>query len=175
MEAPTKFFVFDVESVGLHGEGFAVGYVVVDRERNELERGVFLCAPNTASGYPDGYQWVKDYVPRMTLTHEAPWMVRAAFWRRWIYWKEQKAALAADCAWPVEARFLIACVEDNMVAREWHGPYPLIDIGTVLFAKGFDPLGKYPRKTKELPEHNPLCDALQSARILLNALDGLAP
>lgn len=32
------YMVFDVESIGLHGEGFAVGYVVVDRNGERLDK-----------------------------------------------------------------------------------------------------------------------------------------
>lgn len=170
MALPTKFFVFDVESIGLHGEGFAVGFVVVDREGNELERGLFAASPHCASGLFEGHKWVKENIPDIDATHSTPWMVRAAFWRRWMYWKEQEAVLAADCSWPVEARFLIACVEDNLLEREWRGPYPLIDISSVLFAQGTDPLKEFDRLSEELPRHNPLKDAIQSARIFLNAL-----
>ncbi len=102
-------------------------------------------------------------------------MVRAAFWRRWICWKEQGAVLAADCAWPVEARFLMACVEDSLLEREWQGPYPLIDIGSVLLAKELDPVATFSRLPDEVPIHNPLKDAIQSARILLTALNGRQP
>ncbi len=175
MAFPNKFLVFDVESVGLHGEGFAVGFVVVDREGNELERGLFVTSPNVAYGLNEGHKWARENVPDMDATHTTTWMVRAAFWRRWMHWKDQGAVLAADCSWPVEARFLIACVEDNLREREWSGPYPLIDIGSVLLAKGIDPVQEFTRGAAELPKHNPLKDAIQSGRILISVLNGFQP
>ena len=39
---------FDVESVGLHGTGFAVGYVVLDKNGNEVESGCFCCPLTSA-------------------------------------------------------------------------------------------------------------------------------
>lgn len=41
--------VFDVESIGLHGEGFAVGYVVL-QDCREVECGMFACDPSKAAG-----------------------------------------------------------------------------------------------------------------------------
>jgi hypothetical protein len=50
------------------------------------------------------------------------------------------------------------------------GPYPLVDVASVRLAAGLDPLGAYDRTAGELPVHNPLADARQSARLLLEAL-----
>jgi hypothetical protein len=169
MKSPL-FFVFDVESVGLHGEGFAVGYVVIDREGNQHEQGAYSCPLNAAKGTPDGFEWCRANIPDQGETHPAPWMVRAAFWKRWMEWKTKGAVLVADCCWPVEARFLAQCVDDRPLEREWQGPYPLHDLASVLLARGLDPLAKRQRLPAEKPEHDPLCDAKQSARLLVEAL-----
>ncbi len=166
----SQFFVFDVESIGLHGEGFAVGFVVRDREGNTLDSGRFACSPSAARGSREGFDWVQANIPTIEPTHDAPWLVRAAFWRRWQAWKEKGAVLVADCAWPVEARFLAACVDDNPREREWQGPYPLHDLASAFLAIGIDPLAKHDRLPDELPEHDPLADARQSSRLLLQAL-----
>jgi hypothetical protein len=50
------------------------------------------------------------------------------------------------------------------------GPYPLYDISTLLLSRNEDPVGIFSRDETELPKHNPLCDARQSARILLEHL-----
>jgi hypothetical protein len=172
MKTPSThlYFVFDVESIGLHGEGFAVGYVVKDIEGNEHDCGKFSCLPSNAVGGEDSYKWVRDNIPEMKPTHDAPWLVRAAFWRAWLKWKEKGAVMAADCPWPVEARFLAACVDDSPGVREWQGPYPLIDVGSVILANGGDPKGKFDRLESERPEHDPLNDARQSARLLIENL-----
>jgi len=72
----------------------------------------------------------------------------------------------------VEARFLIQCIEDDHYAREWWGPYPLIDVASLRMAAGLDPLGTEERieLLGELPEHDPLADARQSARLLVDAI-----
>ena len=76
----------------------------------------------------------------------------------------------ADCAWPVEANFLSACVKLNHKEREWQGPYPLHDLASVLLALGADALAVTERLPDELPAHHPLMDARQSARQLVACL-----
>lgn len=169
------FMVFDVESIGLHGEGFAVGYVVIDRGGTVLEERTYACDPDTAAGLPKDRRWVDANVPRLAhpeASHptSTPTSVRAEFWYRWLYWKEIGAVLVADCCWPVEARFLAACVEDCRPQRDWEGPYPLHDLASVMLALGRDPTATHARLPNELPAHHPLHDARQSARLLLEAL-----
>ncbi len=169
----SKWFVFDVESVGLHGEGFAVGFVILDHEGNKLEEGLYSCPINTARGIrKEDIDWVNENVTTFGITsHPSPWQMRQAFWEKWSEHRDT-AELVADCAWPVEAKFLIDCVEDDSLSRYWHGPYPLHDLASMLLAHGHDPIASYGRIDSEKPEHNPLCDARQSARILLAVMTG---
>lgn len=180
MKANDLYMVFDVESVGLHGEGFSVGYVVMD-DGQEVEAGYFWTHPDNAAGTRASYDWVMENIgPSMEQTagslyanlvpHKGTRDVREAFWQRWMGWKGQGAVLAADCPWPVEARFLIQCIGDDAAAREWSGPYPLIDVASVRLAAGLDPLGTNDRIEREKPAHHPTADARQSARLLLEAL-----
>jgi hypothetical protein len=165
---PELFLVFDVESVGLHGEGFAWGGVVVNRRGKSFDYNRAWCPPE---GTDAGRKWItenwhlSDFPPL-----DSPAQVRAVFWDWWQFWKAKGAVLAADCAWPVEARFLAACVDDDSAAREWQGPYPLVDVSSVRLATGLNPLGTEERLPDELPAHDPLCDARQSARLLCEAL-----
>lgn len=165
-----KFMVFDVESIGLHGEGFAVGWVVIDETGEELEVSQIACDPSQASGSSAGRQWVKENA-LFKINAKSPREVREGFWARWKWFKSQGALLAADVAWPVEANFLTACVREDHNSREWEGPYPLIDIASVRLAAGLDPLGKEDRLSGELPEHDPVADARQSARLLIEAIN----
>lgn len=171
MSSPALLLVFDVESIGLHGEGFAVGWVAVRPGAKFGEAGWFCCPPEKARGEDANRRWVAENVPPMAITHADPREVRSAFWAKWLEWKAQGAVLVADCCWPVEARFLAACVDDDPAAREWEGPYPLHDLASVLLAVGRDPLATNERLTNELPAHHPTADALQSARLLLAALN----
>ena len=170
MKTEKLFLVFDVESVGLHGEGFAVGWVVVGESGTTYEESYLACLPGAASGTTNSREWVEKNTPEIPITHNTPVAVRDAFWHVWRLWKASGAVLVADCCWPVEARFLAQCVDDNPEAREWDGPYPLHDVASVLLAHGKDPLITQTRLPEECPAHHPLKDAKQSARILLTAL-----
>lgn len=79
----------------------------------------------------------------------------------------------AECQWPVEARFLLECVDDNPAAHNWEGPYPFHEIATLMLAAGMDPMAKYQRGGNELPEHEPLADTRLSVRLLVEALKRL--
>lgn len=167
------FFVFDVESIGLHGGSFAVAWVVIDKHGAIQEEEVFSVEPEYVCGCGDSSNdraWVKENVPPIKVTHSDERDMRNAFWDKWIEWKEKGALLVADCPWPVEARFLSRCIDDNHKERCWDGPYPFLDLASILFALGMDPIGTFPRKPNEEPAHHPLADAKQSARILVEVL-----
>ena len=44
------FMVFDVESIGLHGDGFAVAWVVVNRSGQRLGEGCMACPRDLCAG-----------------------------------------------------------------------------------------------------------------------------
>lgn len=163
---------FDVESCGLYGEGFAVGYVVIWHGK-EVESGCFSSPLHMASGVIEDREWVAKNVPEIESDSPDPFMVREKFWHRWMFWKNNGAVLAADCGWPVESRFLSLCVDDLQSDRKWDGPYPLIEISSILISAGIDPLGKFDRLESEIPVHNPVCDARQSARLMIDAIKKL--
>jgi hypothetical protein len=169
------FMVFDCESIGLHGETFAVGWVLVDRAGRERESGSMACDPRQARGNADGRAWVQEHCPPPPDGYncDSPRRVRNAFWHAWQFARAQGAVMVADCCWPVEARFLAACVDDAPGEREWGGPYPLHDVASVRLAAGLDPLATVERLPGELPIHDPLADARQSARLLIEALTSL--
>lgn len=171
MSLPKLYMVFDVESIGLHGEAFVVGYVVVASETgHELEAHRVACSPDAARGSAASREWIAANCPPIPADATTPRVVRDCFWAAWQRWKASGAVLVSDCAWPVEARFLAACVDDDPATREWLGPYPLHDVASARLAKGFDPLATAERLPNELPQHDPLADARQSARLWLEVI-----
>jgi hypothetical protein len=166
-----NLFVFDVESIGLYGEGFAVGYVVTTRERKLIEEGCFACDLDRAIGLDEeSRQWIGKNVKIPMYDCVAPWIVREKFWEVLLRYRDT-CLFFADCCYPVETNFLAACVKIDSPGRQWLAPYPLYDIAIIRAALGFDPLTTLPRLENELPKHNPLADARQSARILLDIFD----
>lgn len=176
------FFVIDCESVGLFGESFAVGYVLCDRNANRLDEGIIATQVDYAFGLSENYQWIKENVKldwnsiqtgvqahRLKNLTE----VREHFWQVWTLAKQKGAKMAADCLFPVEALFLADTVKQDTYQRQWNAPYPFIEISTLLIACGLDPVAAFDRLEDELPQHNPLMDARQSARIMIECFDKL--
>jgi hypothetical protein len=154
--------VFDVESVGLHGEGYAIGVVLI--ERHEItEECLIWCHPanaEDAEGEEGGHRWaVENVLPKLIAATgspicETPREVRDEFWALWSGAREKYSAqLMADCTWPVEANFLSDCIADDPVTRYWMGPYPLLDAAT-LRAAGLA------SETEDV--HEPLTDAKET-------------
>jgi len=165
-----SFFVFDVESVGLYGEGFAVGGGLF-LENGAIQWGFcYACDSNVAQGSDENRKWVDENVPVIEITHRSPKMLRAAFWNEWLRAKQQGALMAADCAYPVEHIFIGQCIVDDFAERSKDAPYPLVEISSIQLAAGRDPIGNYERSASELPKHNPYADAVQSARLLAESL-----
>ena len=176
MIPPLLAFVFDVESIGLHGEGFAVAGGIYDEKGTELEHFAYHCPPGTARGEQSDRDWVKDHVTihPSSIAEHSPFDVRERFWWHWIRAKGQGALMFVECGWPVEAAFLEACVKDDLSARNWEGPYPMHEIASIMLAAGMDPMATYERLPQELPAHEPLADARLSARLLANAFKKLS-
>jgi hypothetical protein len=160
---------FDVESIGLHGDAFAVGYVVVDKDRIVHDEQMFSCPRELCDGQISDLKWVNENIPPLEISHTTLIEMRNAFWEKWKYWKSKGALLVTDCGWPVESNFLSACIKDNL-DRAWEGPLPMLDISSLLFMTGKDPIATRKRLSDELPIHNPLSDAKQSIRILLDLM-----
>ena len=172
------FFVFDVESVGIHGQAFAVAGGVYEREGSPITEFAFHCSPDRADGEFSDREWVAANVTTCSQSMQCgyPLAVRAAFWEEWA---EAKAkwpgiTMAVECGWPVEARFLNACIDDDRGQRNWEGPYPMHEVASIMLAAGMDPMATYERLPNELPAHEPLADARQSARLLATALKTIA-
>lgn len=173
---PPFWFIFDVESIGLHGEAFAVAAQVFDHQARPLplEGGWWHHFPRDfAAGTAKNRKWVDENVPDLG-THSLGTMraIRDFFWDSWQEEKERHPGIvmAAECAWPVEARFLCAVIDDEPLLREFAGPCPLHDIASIMLAAGMDPMAAYKRVTCEYPVHHPLGDVQHSAHCLAMAL-----
>lgn len=167
-QLPPFLFVFDVESNGLFGPWFAVGYVVVNTETwTEVDCGYFGVSPLRDHWPMEAF--VTDHVlpalPHPTHSDREP--IRVEFLRAWDAWRARGAWLAADVPFPVEARFL------DDVLRDARGlsPYPLFDIASAMTAAGMNPMATYDRLPDETPAHHPARDARQSVRLLRTALE----
>ena len=182
------YLTFDVETWGLWGEAFAVGYVLTDDNGGSLLEGLHCCPLEDA-------RW--DFVTgREASEKDAAWLrqnvlphlpspdcfttraIRDKFTQ--VYREASKEAtrrnetlfLAADVPFPCEVHFLAALRLDNPAENAKLMPYPLIDVASMLLCAGYHPVDTIMRLDREKPAHNPLNDARQSSRILHQLLRG---
>ena len=170
--------VFDVESVGLFGSPFAVGWCVLDTSNGKIsDKGYLACPPWTVADEDsnNSMEWVsKNVLPHLPHpTWACLQSVCSGFDHVWRKWSKDGTLLAADVPWPVEARFLSTMIEFRFRSEvDVAAIYPLIDIASVRLAAGFDPIGTFDRIFEgEIPQHHPTKDARHSARLLWEALD----
>jgi DNA polymerase III alpha subunit (gram-positive type) len=163
---PSKYMVFDVESIGLHGEAFAVAWCIVKDGKIESER-CLSCDRDSCYGSDIDRDWVDEYVPMIKITHEHRKDMLNEFWQEWVKQSSEGAALVADCCWPVETNFLSDCVRRHLSERKWQGPYPLLDLTSMFFAHNLNWIAT----GFDLHEHHPLRDARVSAATLIELLE----
>lgn len=172
--ANRRVLSFDVESLGLHGLAWAVGWVYFEADGTEIESGIAACSPGDVLrpiDGPDDLAWVQANCPTLPRSCSNHAEVRAAFWRLLTRLAKDVPLIIADCAWPVEARFLSSCVDVDLKERRWLGPYPLHDVATMRLAAGLDPLATVDRLPLEEPKHHPTADARQSGRLWFEAIN----
>lgn len=174
-----NYFSFDVESEGLLGSPFAVGWVIVDSDGNEIRDGYLACEMAGEAPLSD-IEWVEQNVlpvlPRFSSTDsyyncsDIEEVLRL-FWKAWRDAKQEfgDITMVTDCMFPVEAWFLQLALSENNCKME-DSPYPVLDVASVIAACGGDPIATLPRKPEELPAHNPVNDARQSVRIMLGIM-----
>ena len=163
----------DAETNGLAGQAFAVAMTLSDPS-GELDRVVYRCpidgpvdewvAKNVLPAIEDLEINCNDYAGMLYNLRE-----------QYFPWAEEGAPLIAHVAWPVEARLLLDMFPGEDI---WHGPFPLIDVSSVLLAKGFDPLtvdGYLEAHSIDKPEgspHHPLYDARAAERCYRHLMAG---
>lgn len=160
-----NIFCFDVESDGLYGEGFAYGAVVFTADGLEVD----ACQMGCLDSIED--EWVrKNCLPYLETIPKAKnrQQVRQSFWQFYMKWKDH-CHIFVDVAYPVDAYFLRLCAQENNGV--WDAPFPLLDVASVMFACGEDPLtdgAAYTGITGDA--HQPLYDARVSAQKLLRLI-----
>ncbi len=159
---------FDVESNGLHGDAFSVAGVLMAPGRQILSQFVGRCP---IVGPVDS--WVAENVlepmKEIAETHQTAKAMRSDFWDWYIAAKAGTDFIVAANPYPVEARFLIACQEDDLPNRGDSHPFPYYDLSSMLFSLGaVTPEERRAFVAAALGDaageaHNPLWDATAAA------------
>ncbi len=98
-------------------------------------------------------------------------------WQDQVASKEEESRVIVHVAWPVEARLLLDMYPGNEV---WDGPFPMIDVAAVLYARGHDPksvdsyLDAHGIARPAGSPHNPLYDARAAVLCLRHLMAGAA-
>lgn len=165
-----KVFSFDAETNGLWGEAFALSAAVyVDGQ---------LTASFTAYLGADGVtnQWVRDNVlPKLgdlAVTHDSYDAMLASF-AEFYLGNKADADIIAHMGVPVESKVLLDMHTRGLIG-DWDGPFPFLDVASVLKARGEDPssvdgynerngLMVNRSEAKGLTIHHPLFDSIAAA------------
>jgi len=163
----SKVFSPDAETDGLYGKSFAISAIVYE---NEIEVDRF------EGRIPDRLVfdgWViENVLPKladMPINYKSSKSLEEGFWAFWMKHKEG-AECIAHCGSPVESGLYRRCIQRDLAARQFHGPYPLHEVGTLLQVKGYNAasVDEYLKlKELEVPfdgsAHHPTYDAMAAA------------
>lgn len=172
-----KIFSFDAETNGLWGQAFAISAAVYEDGKLAASFTTYL----GAEGVTDS--WVKDNVlPKLVdlaKTHDSYDTMLSAFAD---FYKANKdgADVIAHMGVPVEAKLLLDMHSKGFIG-DWDGPYPFLDVASVLKAKGYDPtsVDSYNKEfdlMENVPEadglatHHPLYDSVAAARAYMHLM-----
>lgn len=156
----------DAETNGLYGAFLSVAALVTDH------RGQTIAAYHKKAAFAeDGCSdWVREHVlPQLRQVPEAPGDLLEDFFSFYrTYGKE--AMVIADTPFPVEARLFAELARRH--GMEW-GPYPLLDLASMLHARGLDPLqDRREMAASQLPQHNALNDCIYAKEIYFTHIRG---
>ena len=163
-----KQLVFvDAETDGLYGAFLTVGMLAADISGREIERAYYGIRKENIQITDE---WTKQHVLPLMGDYEVCGSEDELLEKVWAFWKryEHDAYGVADVAYPVEARLLERCVRQYEQERKGYGPFPLLDMSSLLLARGIGPLKEREALLTQRPsgeKHNALYDVLVSAAV----------
>ena len=164
-----KLISFDVESNCLHGKAFAIGAVVTDDTGLVAECAIRCPIKGRVN------TWVAEHVlpaiADMPVTHPSYDDMLEEFYHFLTHHKMgEDVKILTFIPWPVESNILSDMY--SRPGREYGGPFPLIDLATVLDTKVYNPISDEAYLNThglsvpfEGAWHNPLYDAYAAAVI----------
>ena len=172
-----KVFSFDAETNGLWGKPFSIAAIVYENGE-ETTRFVGRCP---IKGKTDS--WVAENVlPQMEgieETHKSYDELLADFAKFYLDNKSD-ADVIIHMGVPVESKVIIDMHSRGFIGDR-DGPYPLIDVSSILKAKGFNPISvdSYNKEfdlmegvpeAEGLATHHPLYDSIAAARAYMHLI-----
>jgi hypothetical protein len=168
-----KKLIFDVESDGMYGQGFAIGYIILDDKNNIIKYDSIKSREEIKN------EWVKENVlPNLKTikTVDTNKELRTIFYN--VLQENKDCEIWSDVNFPVETNFLSDIAKDDIDDMAFNMPYPLKDISTIVIVnvsrkdvfnnKLFSRYEQliHSKNVYEIKEHNPLHDCVASAYVL---------
>ena len=169
-----KYLFVDAETDGLYGSILTVGIVAADSQGKEIERAYYGIAKEHMAVTDE---WVKEHVVPILGEYEScidETELLEKVWKFWLRYQEE-AYVIADVTYPVECRLFEKCVNLDPENRKMMAPFPLMDLSSMIYAKGIEPLSDRSELAREINEqerHNALEDALASLMIWKKHIKG---
>ncbi len=160
----------DAETDGLYGTFLSVAAIFLDDKGEQSD--TFYGTIRNPKKYVSS-EWVKENVlPYLSdaVRSEADYydtekqLVEKFFA---FYREHEDCDVIADVPHPVESRLFTLAVSYDLKDREFKAPYPLMDLSSMLYAKGYSPLTE--RRSlvdcSDLRIHNSLDDVRMTVRV----------
>lgn len=144
-----KFFVTDAETDGLYGRVLSVAAKVIDGENtiNHFYGAVKVNKDELES------EWVIEnvypYLKNAEVFFETEQALLEAFWQFYREYCKEYTVLA-QVPYPVEMGLFYKCIMADKKERERFSPFPLLDLESMLVAKGYGMLDDVIIKTKRI-------------------------
>ena len=164
-------FIVDAEVDGLYGPLLTMAVLVTKLDGTEV-----------ASFYGGVPKQIVETKEAWVLEHVIPYIgAYQAFateeelleevWQLWCTYRTS-ARCFADVPFPVESRVFHKMVEKDRQNRAFMAPFPIIDVASLLFARGFEPIGNRLDLVSHFEGrlHNALDDVRLSSRIIQRLL-----
>lgn len=174
---PNKnIFVFDVESIGLYGDAYAVGAIVIkpdllpietddDVQRIIVDSFAIASENQVIKAYESNNTFIKKIIGRVMEFNTCKTLadLENEFMR--FYGKHSASCdIYADCIYPVESNFLSSIARRFGSKYENSMPYPLKDICNFIDVD----IDRFEyAEMSNLPKHDPYYDSMTSAFSLL--------
>lgn len=157
-----KVISVDCESNGLYGPVFAIGAIMSQGTQVDSFHGMYHLPEDQI------VPWVKANV-LPTLQDIKVYPDETTLYMSFVEWynrNKSEATIIGHVIHPVETGFFRTLVEKGYLGV-WDGPFPFIDVASVLHVKGYDPTSVdrylYPEGAPD-GAHNPTVDAIRASQ-----------
>lgn len=159
-------FILDAETDGLYGNILTVAVAVTDYNGGVIE--LFYGGVQSAIESVRDPWVLENVVPRIRdyTPFDSEYDLLEAVWSLWEKYRDS-ATCYVDVPFPVESGLLTKVVSHDLDNRKFSAPFPLIDLASMLLAKGIDPdTSRSELADSNLEQHNALDDVLMTNSIL---------